>query len=88
MPLPHGSGRVWGWHNGSRRKENLQMNNPKRSFCLPAKLVTAFDKEAEKQGVVREKVVAAAILMFIESDPNYRAAIFDRPGKFLDGKAR
>ena len=64
------------------------MNNPKRSYYLPAKLVAAFDKDAKKQGFVREKVVAAAMLEFLESNPDSRAAMFDRLDKFLGGKAK
>lgn len=38
------------------------MDNPKRSYFLPAKLVEVFDSEAEKLALEREKAVAAAIL--------------------------
>ena len=38
------------------------MDKPKRSYYLPTKLVTAFDKECSKSGYVKEKVVAAAML--------------------------
>jgi len=34
---------------------------PKRSYYLPNKLIAAFDKECEKSGYVREKVVAGRI---------------------------
>jgi len=54
----------------------------KRSYYLPAKLVTAFDKESDKCGYVREKVVAAALYMFLQSDPNARAKMFDRLSSF------
>ena len=71
----------------SGKKENQAMNKPKRSYYLPAKLVAAFEREALKQGFVRERVVAAAILAFMESDPNSRSAMFDKLDKFLGGKA-
>ncbi len=44
----------------------------KRAYYLPMRLVE-FDREADKKGYVREKVVAAAIYAFIESDPTARA---------------
>jgi hypothetical protein len=47
----------------------------------------AFDKESEKGGYVREKVIAAALNMFLESDPNARAKMFDRLSSFL-GKGK
>lgn len=62
------------------------MDKPKRSYYLPGKVVAAFDKEAERQGYVREKVVAAAILNFMESDPKARSKMFDRLDGFVTGK--
>ena len=54
------------------------MDKMKRSYYLPAKLVTAFDKECLKSGYVREKVVAAAVMTFLDSNPDERAKMFDR----------
>ncbi|HSW44826.1 MAG TPA: hypothetical protein VLM89_04580 [Phycisphaerae bacterium] len=59
------------------------MSQTKRSYYLPSKLVVAFDKEARKSGYVREKVVAAAICKFLDSDPAIRAQMFDRMASFL-----
>ena len=64
------------------------MEKPKRSYYLPAKLVTAFDKECRKSGYVKEKVVAASMLMFLDSNPNDRAKIFDSMDKFDRPKKR
>ena len=64
------------------------MDKPKRSYYLPGKLVTAFDKECSKSGHVKEKVVAAAMMKFLDSEPSTRAKMFDRLAKFLSGKAR
>lgn len=62
------------------------MEKPKRSYYLPGKLVHAFDKDVEKSGYVREKVVAAALLAFLESDAGMRAKMFDRLDSFVNGK--
>lgn len=62
------------------------MEKPKRSYYLPAKLVAAFDKDVEKSGYVREKVVAAALLSFLDSDPTARARMFDRLDSFVNTK--
>ena len=45
------------------------MDKIKRSYYLPEKLVAGFDKECTRSGYVKEKVVAAAMLSFLESDP-------------------
>jgi len=60
----------------------------KRSYYLPQKLIDAFNKECGKFGYVREKVVAAAILRFLNSDPNTRADMFERLDTFLAGRRR
>jgi hypothetical protein len=60
---------------------------PKRSYYLPGKLVVAFDKECEKSGYVREKIVAAAICQFLDSDAGTRAKMFSRLASFL-GKGK
>ena len=64
------------------------MEKPKRSYYLPMKLVDALDKDAEKGGYVKEKMVAAGMLHFLESDPNARAKLFDRLDKFLGGSKK
>ncbi len=62
------------------------MEKPKRSYYLPGKLVTAFDKDVEKSGYVREKVVAAALLAFLDSDAGVRARMLDRLDTFVNSK--
>jgi hypothetical protein len=52
------------------------MDKSKRSYFLPTKLVTAFDKECKKSGLVRERVVAASIATFLKANPNDRAKMF------------
>ncbi|HOW72608.1 MAG TPA: hypothetical protein PKY77_18565 [Phycisphaerae bacterium] len=64
------------------------MDKPKRAYYLPAKLIAAFDKEAAKHGYVREKVVAAAMFTFLESEPRRRAQMLNNLDEFLHGKAR
>ncbi len=59
------------------------MEKPKRSYYLPGKLVAAFDKESAKAGYVKEKVVAAAMLDFLNSNPETRARMFEQLDKFL-----
>jgi hypothetical protein len=62
------------------------MEKPKRSYYLPGKLVTAFDRECSKSGYVKEKVVAAAMLSFLEGSPEFRNNMFERLDVFLRGK--
>jgi len=62
-------------------------SKPKRSYYLPGKLVSAFDKECSKSGYVKEKVVAAAMMQFLDSDPATRAKMFERLASFL-GKGK
>ncbi len=64
------------------------MEKPKRSYYLPGKLVVAFDKESSKSGYVKEKVVAASMLNFLESGPDARSKMFDRLDSFLRGKGK
>lgn len=64
------------------------MEKPKRSYYLPGKLVDAFDKDAAKGGYVKEKVVAAAMLAFLDSDPNTRSKMFDRLDSFISGRKK
>ena len=61
-------------------------SKPKRSYYLPGKLVVSFDKECSKSGYVKEKVVAAAMLAFLDSGPDSRSKMFDRLDTFLKGK--
>ncbi len=63
------------------------MEKPKRSYYLPGKLVAAFDKECSKSGYVKEKVVAAAMLSFLDGNPEQRSKMFDRLDTFLRAKA-
>lgn len=64
------------------------MEKPKRSYYLPGKLVTTFDKECAKSGYVKEKVVAAAMLSFLESNPDARSKMFQRLDQFLRSRKR
>ncbi|HOW70254.1 MAG TPA: hypothetical protein PKY77_06585 [Phycisphaerae bacterium] len=61
---------------------------PKRSYYLPGKLVTTFDKECAKSGYVKEKVVAAAMLAFLDAGAESRSKMFERLDLFLHGKAK
>jgi hypothetical protein len=61
---------------------------PKRSYYLPGKLVASFDKECAKSGYVKEKVVAAAMLSFLDNGPDTRSKMFDRLDGFLHGKGK
>ncbi len=60
----------------------------KRSYWLPGKLVAAFDKECSKSGYVKEKVAAASMLNFLDSDPKTRAKMFERLIKVVGGKKK
>jgi len=62
------------------------MDKPKRSYYLPAKLISAFDKECSKSGYVREKVVAASMYAFLCSNPETRQKMFERLNTFLHSK--
>ncbi|HOA74235.1 MAG TPA: hypothetical protein PL151_18870 [Phycisphaerae bacterium] len=64
------------------------MEKPKRSYYLPNKLVSAFDRECSKSGYVKEKVVAAAMLSFLDSSPDLRNSMFEKLDNFLKGKKR
>lgn len=63
------------------------MEKPKRSYYLPGKLVAAFDKECGRSGYVKEKVVAAAMLAFLDADPESRSRMFERLDQFLRSRA-
>ena len=69
-------------------EKEQEMEKPKRSYYLPGKLVSAFDKECSRSGYVKEKVVAAAMHSFINSDPNTRNKMFERLDSFLKSKSR
>jgi hypothetical protein len=56
-------------------KENA-VEKSKRSYFLPTKLVSVFDKECRKSGYVRERVVAAAIANFLNASPDGRHKMF------------
>jgi len=60
----------------------------KRSYFLPAKIVELFDREAEKHGYFREKVIAAAVASFLKSDPNARAAMFEQLDQLLKSRTK
>ena len=64
------------------------MEKYKRSYYLPKKLATEFHTECSKSGYVKEKVVAAAMLNFLDADPNGRTQMFDRLDRFVTGKKR
>ena len=64
------------------------VDKPKRSYYLPGKLVDAFAKDAAKGGYVKEKMVAAAMLEFLNSSPDARAKMFERLDAFLGGKKK
>lgn len=62
------------------------MEKVKRSYYLPIKLVKAFDADCEKNGYVREKVVAASLDDFMRASPDERARMFDKLDAFLNAK--
>ena len=59
------------------------MDKTKRSYFLPTKLVTLFDKECRKGGYVRERVVAAAVNNFLTASPNDRHKMFLQLDSYL-----
>jgi hypothetical protein len=64
------------------------MEKDKRSYYLPNQLLDAFDKEADKQGYVREKIVAVSIAHFLRAGPDDRALMFEHLDKLVSGKAK
>ena len=64
------------------------MTKAKRSYYLPEKLIKTFDKECQKSGYVREKVVAAAIQNFLDASPTERAKMFTQLDDFLTKRSR
>lgn len=62
------------------------MEKPKRSYYLPEKVVEAFDAECQRSALVKERVVAAAILHFLDADPDARQKMFERLEAFVHGR--
>lgn len=60
----------------------------KRSYFLPNKLLEQFDREADRLGYFRDKVVAAAIASFLKSGPDVRAAMFEDLERIVKGKRK
>lgn len=56
---------------------------PKRSYYLPKKLINELDKECQRSGYVRERVVAAALYSFLKSSPQERQRMFTSLHGFL-----
>ena len=59
------------------------MKKVKRSYYIPVRLIDHFDGECQRGGFVRERVVAAAVFNFLQSNANTRHAIFMDLDKFL-----
>jgi hypothetical protein len=55
----------------------------KRSYYLPKKLIDAADKGCREAGLVRQRVVAAALLHFLRSSPTQRQTMFENLAKFV-----
>jgi hypothetical protein len=55
----------------------------KRSYYLPKKLITAYDRECRQQGFVRQKAAAAGILRFLHASPTERQRMLDNLAKFV-----
>ncbi len=64
------------------------MDKSKRSYFLPSKLVTLFDKECKRGGYVRERVVAAAIATFLKASPNERHKMFVHLDQLLSKRSK
>jgi hypothetical protein len=64
------------------------MKKLKRSYYLPLKLIDNFDNECQRSGFVRERVVAAAVYNFLQSNANDRHAMFLDLDKFMNRKGR
>lgn len=62
------------------------MDKPKRSYYLPIKLIEAFDRECDRVGLVKERVVAAAIFQFLESGPEARQRMMEKLDTFIHGR--
>jgi hypothetical protein len=61
-------------------------DKPKRSYYLPKKLIAEMDKECQRSGYVRERVVAAALYSFLKASPQERQKMFTTLHTFLGGK--
>ena len=59
------------------------MDKPLRSYYLPAKLLARYERTCDTYGHKREMALAAAMLAFLDSDPNARAKAFERLERFL-----
>ncbi len=64
------------------------MDQDRRSYFLPKKLVAALDQEADRCGHFRETTVAAAMAHFVHSPPDARAQMFEELDRFLRGQAK
>jgi hypothetical protein len=60
------------------------MDKLKRSAVLRGKLVSILNKECEKSGYVREKVVPAAVFEFLQSNLNARTKMFELLTSFVN----
>ena len=49
------------------------------------KLIKDFDKDCRMSGLVKERVVAAALLEFLRSNPTNRQQMFEHLAKYLGG---
>jgi len=58
----------------------------KRSYYLPVKLIKTFDAECQRAGLVREKVLSAALHRFLQCGPEERAAMFEQLDKDMRKK--
>lgn len=63
-------------------------DKPKRSYYLPRKLIAELDKECQRSGYVRERVVAAAIHTFLRASAQERQRMFNGLHTFLGGSKR
>jgi hypothetical protein len=55
----------------------------KRSYYLPKKLIAELEKECQRSGFVRERVVAAAVHSFLQASAQQRQQMFDTLHGFL-----
>ena len=53
------------------------MSKNKRSYYIPDKLIKALEVECQRNGHVREAVVAASVANFLKASPTKRQAMFD-----------
>jgi hypothetical protein len=62
------------------------MEELKRSYYLPLKLVKVFTQECSRSGYIKQSAIAAALLLFLDSSPNERSKMFERLDKFQKSK--